>query len=218
MTYVLDWVIYAALPYVSLTLFVGGLTYRWLRHRFEWAAMSTQLFETRALGHASILLHYSILVLLAVHIVGALSPALDPAALRPVYAAGAVAGVLALYGCLVALIRRLVVAEVRAVSRAEDYVVLVLLAAVLTLGLYQYVVVGVGGLYPVYSRWLVGLLTGDINLEALSFVPWWVKLHTALALLLIAYWPFTKLAGMISYPITYVARRYQIIRRQWRQF
>ena len=213
-----DWIVYVALPYVSLTLFIGGLAYRWLRSRFEWSVMSTQLFETRALGHASILMHYSILVLLAVHVIGALSPALDPATLRPVYAVGAVAGILALYGCLVALVRRLVVAEVRAVSRAEDYAVLVLLAAVLALGLTQYVVVGVGGLYPVYSRWLAGLVTGNVNLDALRFVPWWVKLHTALALILIAYWPFTKLAAMVSYPVTYIARRYQIVRRQWRQF
>ncbi len=215
----LDWIIYIGLPYVSLTLFIGGLAYRWLRHRFEWSAASTQIFETRMLGHASILLHYSILFLLAVHIIGALSILLpDPAVVKPVYVAGAVAALLALYGTLVALVRRMIVPEVRATSKAEDYIVLILLAVILVLGLYQYVVVGIGGLYPVYAQWLAGLVTGEVNLAALQFIPWWVKLHTALALVFIAYWPFTKLAGMISYPITYLTRRYQIIRRVWRQF
>jgi nitrate reductase gamma subunit len=213
----LDGLIYGVLPYVSLTLFVGGLVYRWLRHRFEWAAMSTQIFETRVLGQVSVLLHYSIIVLLIVHIIGAISLAVaEPAALRPVYVVGAIAGVLALYACLVALIRRVAVAEVRATSKAEDYIVLVLLAIILSLGLYQYVAVGVGGLYPVYARWLASIAIGQPDIDVVRFAPWWVKLHTTLALIFIAYWPFTKLAGMISYPITYITRRYQIIRRQWR--
>jgi len=210
---------YGFLVYIALLTFIVGLIYRWARHRFSWTAMSSQLMERRILGASSVPLHYAIIVLLIVHL-GGLATGFDvnPFELRPLWTAGAIAAAIALYGALVALIRRLVFPAVRAMSKAEDYVILAMLIAILAIGLYQYMIAGIGGLYPLYAEWFKQVFVGGPDVRLLERVPWWVKLHTILAMLFIAYWPFTKLAGMISYPITYIIRRYQVIRLQRRVY
>lgn len=215
----LDTFLFGFLIYISLITFAVGLVYRWLRGRFGWTAMSSELFERRVLGATSVPLHYAILFLLAVHLGGlATRFGASSMALAPLWVGGAVAGILALYGSLVALIRRLMFPNVRAMSKAEDYIILVLLIAILSLGLYQYLAAGVGGLYPVVAMWFVGVFTGSPNVDVMAIMPWHIKLHVVLVMLFVAYWPFTKMAGMISYPITYVTRRYIVIRRQRRLY
>jgi len=215
MASVVDTLIYGVLVYISLILFVAGLAYRWVRNRFSWTAMSSEIMERSVLGSVSISLHYAIIVLLIVHLGGlATGFGLNSVALMPLWSIGAIAAVIAIYGVSVALIRRLIFPTVRSMSRAEDYIIPILLLIILSLGLYQYAVIGVGGLYPILARWFKGVLVGSPNIAPLAYLPWWIKLHTALAMIFVAYWPFTKLAGMISYPITYITRRYQVIRLQ----
>ncbi|MCE4598898.1 MAG: respiratory nitrate reductase subunit gamma [Desulfurococcales archaeon] len=219
MASLIDTFIYGFFVYIALILFVAGLAYRWVRNRFSWTAMSSELMEMRVLGATSVPLHYAIIVLLIVHIGGvATGFGVSSLKLMSLWVAGAVAGIIAIYGAFVALIRRIIFPSVRSMSKAEDYIILILLILILALGLYQYAAVGVGGLYPILARWFKGVFIGSPNIEPLAYLPWWIKLHTFLAMLFVAYWPFTKLAGMISYPITYITRKYQVIRLQRRMY
>ena len=67
--------LWVALPYVSTTIFVGGLIWRYHRDQFGWTSRSTQLLESRLLAPGSILFHYGALAAIGGHVLGILVPA-----------------------------------------------------------------------------------------------------------------------------------------------
>ena len=64
-----DFILYAALPYMALTLAVVGSIYRFASDRFSYSALSSQFLEGRRLFWGSAPFHYGILVVLAGHLI-----------------------------------------------------------------------------------------------------------------------------------------------------
>lgn len=215
MVSVFDSILFGFLPYLMLISFIGVQAYRWLVNRFGWTAKSSQLFERRILGASAIPLHYAIIALLIAHILGVMSGYFGGQYLIWFDYIATVAALVFIYGILVALIRRIAIKEIKAMSTAEDYIILLFLLAIPIIGLFNRYIMGVFGVFPIVSRWFTNIFIGraDQFIRVMATLPLLNKIHILLALLFLIYWPFTKMSGMLSFPITYIWRRYQVIRR-----
>ncbi|MFN7105577.1 MAG: respiratory nitrate reductase subunit gamma [Pyrobaculum sp.] len=113
---------------------------------------------------------------------------------------GGAAGLAAMFGILILLVRRLTRPDVRRLSFLDDWFALVLLAAITILGNIQTLV-----LHPNYmetvSPWLQNILSGRVA-EALNYMAEAdivTKLHITLAMVFIAYVPFGKMMHPFSF-------------------
>jgi nitrate reductase gamma subunit len=217
--------IYGVFPYIAVTIMVLGTIIRYDRDPFTWKSKSSQLLSRRSLILGSVLFHLGVLVILLGHVVGLLTPiavfdALGvPHGAKQVLAvvAGGVAGVLALAGGIILLLRRLLNPRIRATSGPGDNLVLVLLVGQLVLGL--------GSIVPTLSHldgsemlkfmaWAQGIAYFQPGAAAhLADVHWIFKAHILLGLLIFTTFPFTRLVHMVSAPVRYLWRPgYQIVR------
>src|SRR3989304_1486922 len=130
-------------PYFMLTvLFVGSIV-RFDRDPYSWRSKSSQLLRKKRLALGSNLFHVGILVVLAGHAVGLLTPVgvFEAMGISRGFkqvasiAVGGIFGAICLAGLLLLLHRRLFDARIRATSSSRDIIILVLLLAQLLLGL-----------------------------------------------------------------------------------
>src|SRR3989304_792857 len=111
-----DQILFGVLPYVSFTLFLTGLLYRGVLKPLEWSTRASGFFERPSMGIASLALHWGIIVLFLAHLFGFVGGLmLSPDLIQVFYWTGVVAGAAVLYGVTVALIRRIMVPEMRAI-------------------------------------------------------------------------------------------------------
>jgi nitrate reductase gamma subunit len=213
---------FVALPYIALLLLVGGSIYRAFsgfrtvaRGRWTWGARGDLLWTTRStgffgrasIGPAALSLHWGLFILFVAHLVGVIGGAANwPAWVAFFRWTGMFGGVLVLYGLIWALARRLGISQVRAMSSAEDYIVLLFLIVIAALGLHHAAIQLAFGVSYAVGPWLVGLFTLQPNAGLLAEVSVTMKLHIIAASLFLAYLPFTKLVHLFSYPFAYAVR------------
>ncbi|MBI2844172.1 MAG: respiratory nitrate reductase subunit gamma [Armatimonadetes bacterium] len=209
----LDTFLFGVLPYLCLAVFVLGSIYRNVVRKLEWTAKSSEFFERAALGPAILCWHWGIITLFVAHLIGWTGGAMNSATLINVFHwLGMAGGVFALYGLLLALARRIVIPTVRAMSKPEDYILLVWFSVIIILALVQVLVQQKFGLSMVVAPWLTGVFLLNPDPAIMAGLTAISKIHITLAMLLAAYWPFTKLVHVFSYPFTYFWRPYQNIR------
>ncbi len=213
---------FVALPYLTLLLLIGGTAYRAFtgmktafRGRITWSARGDLLWTTRStgffgrasIGPAALTLHWGLLIVIVTHIVGFIGGAVGSPALVGFFRWGAMFGcMLLIFGATWALVRRLVVPQLRAMSTVEDYIVLVFLIVITALGLHYAVIQMAFGVSYAVGPWLVGLLTLQPDASLISGAPLVIRLHMILAMLFLAYLPFTKLVHAFSFPFAYINR------------
>ncbi|MBL3668863.1 respiratory nitrate reductase subunit gamma [Streptomyces sp. M2CJ-2] len=218
---VLLWV---ALPYVCLAVFVLGHIWRYRYDKFGWTTRSSQLYERRLLRIGSPLFHFGILVVLIGHIVGLLVPKGWPEAVgvsENTYHIGAVvlgtvAGVATLGGIAVLIYRRRTVGPVFSATTRNDKAMYVSLTATIVLGLAATVAANIaGGGYDyreTISPWFRSLFYLQPDPALMTGAPVLFQLHALSALLLFAAWPFTRLVHMLTAPLGYLTRPYIVYR------
>lgn len=220
----LDDFFFVALPYITILLFVGGPLYRAFtgaktayRGRLAWSARGDLLWTTRStgffgrasIGPASLSLHWGLLLVIVTHIVGFTGGALGWAGWVDFFRWwGMLGGILLLYGASWALVRRLASPQLRAMSTNEDFIVLLFLIVITALGLYHSAVNIAFGVSFAVGPWLVGLFTLQPDSTIVAGAPFLVKLHMIVNLLFMAYFPFTKLVHVFSFPFAYMTRPY----------
>lgn len=221
--------LFTALPYISLLLFVGGSIYRGFagimgRHRgrwnltvrgdYYWTTRSTAFFGRASIGPAALSLHWGLALLFLAHVVGFVGGAyMMPGWVDTFRWAGLAAGLLVLYGLTWAFVRRVTIPQLRAMSRVEDHAVLALLALITGFGLYQSAVELVFGISYSVGPWLAGVFTLRPNASLMAGVPLVNQLHVITAMVFFAYFPFTKLVHVFSYPFSYFSRPFITVRR-----
>lgn len=215
---------FVAFPYLAVGLAVAVGIYRFVTARFTYSSLSSQFLESTALFWGSVPWHYAILLILGAHLVGWLFPQLwvDLLSGNRTYAIevlGVGLSLLAIFGLGALLARRLLSARVRAVSTPMDVALLVLLLAQVVLGAAIAILYRFGGLwYPATAgAWLWSLATLSPNVQAVSALPLLVKLHMVGGFVLVALFPFTRLVHLVSAPIGYLWRPYQVVvwYRRW---
>lgn len=223
----LNFFLFQIFPYISLSILILGSIVRFDRDPYTWRSKSSQILRKKQLYWGSILFHVGILVVLAGHVVGLMTPIAIfdfmhiSHGFKQILAmtVGGIAGIFCLIGLMMLLHRRLFDPRIRANSSFSDIMVLVLLLVQLLLGL--------GGI-PIsmqhldghemvkFMNWVQYIVTfrGGAA-DFVSDVHIIFKLHLVLGMLLFVVWPFTRLVHVWSAPVFYVFRRqYQIVRRR----
>lgn len=205
------------LPYIALTSFVVGHVWRYRRDGYTWTARSTQLLERRLLLVGSLAFHFGILGVIGGHVLGILVPDTWTRAVGIsdglyhwiAIVAGGAAGLLLSLGALVLVYRRLKIDRVRATTLRSDWVMYPLLLLTILLGMLA---TFVGGLINEYdyretvSPWFRSIFTLDPKGSLMVDVPFVYQAHVAIAWLLYAVWPYTRLVHVWSVPVAYLAR------------
>lgn len=212
-------------PYIALAVFSIGSWMRFDHSMYTWRSGSSQLLSSRGMRIGSNLFHVGILVVLAGHLVGLLTPHSVYALIISVpqkqllaMVVGGVFGAICLVGLLILLWRRLFNARVRATGTFGDTLILVLLLAQLLLGLYTIVLSSRhmdGSVMIVLAEWAQHIVTfrGGAA-ELIADVDWVYKVHIALGMTLFLLAPFTRLIHIWSIPVSYLWRPYQVVRRR----
>lgn len=216
--------LWVVLPYVAMAVFAAGHVWRYRRDQFGWTSLSTQLLERRWLAWGSNLFHYGALAAIAGHVLGLLVPAqltvaagFDERSYHLLSAgAGIPAGLLSAAGLAILVARRVRFPRVRGTTSTLDLAVYALLVVLIGLGLYQTGWVnGLGGEYDYRSTvaiWFRGLFILDPHPELMVEAPLAYQLHAAIAWLLVALWPFSRLVHAWSLPFQYLGRPYVLYR------
>lgn len=219
--------VFGILPYITLTVLVFGSILRFDRDPYSWHSKSSQLLRKKKLALGSNLFHVGILVVLAGHAVGLLTPIwiFDAMGISHGFkqlmamVVGGIAGAVCLVGLLLLLYRRLFDERIRATSSWRDIIILVLLLAQLLLGL---------GTIPLsaqhmdgyemvkFMNWVQYIVTFRVGAaDFIRDVHPVFKAHLLLGQFIFLIFPFTRLVHAWSAPWAYVFRRqYQIVRRR----
>ncbi len=200
-------------PYLCVLLFLVVPVIRMVYRPFGFSTRASGLFNRDVLGLASLCLHWGLFVLLAGHVAGFIGGLVGAGgAIDFFFWAGLVGGIFALFGSVLALFRRHLVPEVKAMSQWDDYVVHWFLIGILGLGLYQVIVDQIFGVAYTASTWVASIASMSPQPELMASASFISKLHIFLALTFFAIFPFTKLVHLWTFPVTYIVRPYQSMR------
>jgi nitrate reductase gamma subunit len=212
-----DFLLWVALPYLCLAVFVVGHVWRYRRDQYGWTARSTQLMERRLLMVGSLLFHFGILAAIGGHVLGILVPRAwtkavgvnDDAYHWISVTAGGLAGTAVVVGFAILVYRRLRVGRVRATTTRSDLVLYPVLAVTIVFGMLATVwgsAIDEHLYRTTVSPWFRGIFGFRPNGELMVGAPFIFQAHALTAWLLLAIWPFTRLVHAWSVPLTYFRR------------
>lgn len=216
------WVI---IPYIALTIFIGGHIYRYNHDQFGWTTKSSEFLEKRMLRIGSLLFHWGIIFVFFGHVAGLLVPiqlyeslGISESQYHMIALAGGIpAGIAAVVGLAILMYRRMTVKRVIQTSTTSDKVALFFLAIVMLSGMSAtfFNIDSQGFDYrTTIAPWLRGLFIFKADASLLATVPIWFKIHMLAAIGLFAVWPFTRLVHVFSLPVRYLSRSYVIYRKR----
>ncbi len=214
-----DMILFGVFPYVAVALMIGVGIYRYFVDRYSWSSQSSQFLESRVLFWGSIPWHYAILIILLAHFLAFLVPSGWAALLgRPLRlymleVTGLALGISTLIAVTLLIFRRITNARVAAVTTVIDWLVLATLFLQVATGVYIAFTLRWGSVWYLHTAtpWLWSLVKLDPQLHYLAALPFVVKLHAFNAFLILALFPFSRLVHVVSVPLTYLARPYQIV-------
>ncbi len=212
--------IFTVFPYLCLTTFVVGHSYRYIVDRYAWNARSSEFLEKKALRWGAVLFHVGIILTFAGHAGGLLIPQehydligiTSDIHLAIAHRSGEVVGIAALIGCLLLLWRRLTNRRVRAAGTINDLVTLAALALVIGTGVYNVFFGHYNVLYSL-APWIRGIVFFSPDAELMRPVPLSFKIHVTAAWALLGFSPFSRLVHIWSLPVFYFVRRRIVFRR-----
>lgn len=215
----LDIILFVIFPYAAVLLAVGGSLYRYFTNRFSYSSLSSQFLESENLFWGSTLWHYGVVPTLLIHLAGFTLPRVmalmhsTPELLYLTELAGKVFALMAFAGVIVLIVRRVRQARIRVVTTPMDWVVLALLFNQILLGLWTAFFYRWGATWFLHTAtpWVASLATFQPRPEYVAALPWVPKLHFLNATLLIALFPFSRLVHMLTFPVTYLWRRFQVV-------
>ena len=212
-------VLFAFLPYVAFGIFIAGLIWR-IRHANQ--ALSTQfLSNDKMIKWGSPLFHFAVIGVFFGHIFGLLAP-------EPLYIwlmsnetkrllaiiMGGAAGIVALAGITLMMVRRFTNERVSVRSSFADKAIVVLIFVQILTGLLGTYVTSQSPLesYMTIDHWAQGLFIFKpdswIHLLDTSLIH---KIHILLGFLIVIVFPFTKLMHMVATPLQYLFRPNKVI-------
>ena len=212
--------VFTVFPYLCLSSFVVGHSYRYVTDRYGWNARSSEFLEKKALFPGAVLFHWGIVFTFLGHAGGLLIPqrvfdllGIDSQThLLIAYWSGLAVGLAAFVGILLLLLRRLTHPRVRAVNRLNDTITIGALVIVVGFGLFNVVFGHYNVLYTV-APWIRGIITFTPDAMLMKEVPLSFKIHVIAAWALLGYSPFSRLIHIWSLPLTYFFRRWILFRR-----
>ncbi|MGW5053643.1 respiratory nitrate reductase subunit gamma [Actinokineospora sp. NPDC004072] len=225
----LDILLWVAVPYAALAVFVVGHIWRYRYDKFGWTTRSSQLYESRLLRLGSPLFHFGILLVAIGHVGGLLIPKSwteavgisDTAYHVVAVVLGVLAGACTLAGAAILVYRRRTVGPVFSATTRNDKMMYVLLVGAIVLGLGTTVLGNLTADPHDYretvSPWFRSIFILQPEPALMAAAPIGFKLHALVAFALFAFWPFSRLVHVFSLPLGYLTRPYVIYRSRDQQ-
>ncbi len=214
-----DLLMFAVAPYVAIALAVCVSIYRYRVQKFTYSSLSSQFLESKLLFWGSIPFHWGILAILSMHLLAFLVPSAillwngDPLRLYLLEGTGLALGLWALAGLSILTYRRLNTPRIQAVSTGVDMLVLVgllvsVLTGVMTAFMYRW---GSNWFAAVAAPYLWSVVLFNPRVDLVAGLPLLVKAHIFNFYLLLALFPFSRLVHIVTVPLGYLVRPWQIV-------
>jgi nitrate reductase gamma subunit len=202
-----------------MALFIFGGLYRYLKDRFSYSSQSSQFFENRFLFWGSTMWHYAIILILIPHTLGFLFPQAWAALIENqtrlyiLEITGLALAIMAIVGLGTLIYRRLTNARIQFVTTGMDWVLLSSLALQIVMGFWIAFFYRWGSEWYLRTSvpWLRSLFNFDPQIQYVTAMPLPVKIHMFNAFVLLALFPFTRLAHVVTAPLLYLVRPYQVV-------
>ena len=217
---------FAVYPYICLTVFIVASWIRYDHEQYTWKTDSSMLLSKSNMVLASNAFHVGILAIFGGHFAGLVLPhglwlALGIGDLAHQWVAiyaGAVFGGLCLIGGAMLWLRRMFHPRIRASGRKNDAFVLSWLMFTLLLGLST-LPVSIGharhgdpAVMMALAEWVKSVLTLNPQPELLDVVDPIFRAHIFFGMTVFLIFPFTRLVHILTAPLSYLGRAYQIVR------
>lgn len=210
-------------PHICLTVLVLGTLIRYDREQYSWRASSSQLLADKGLRVGNIMFHIGVIFIFFGHLAGLLTPhslyehfiTAEQKQLLAIIAGG-VAGVIGFIGLSILVFRRMFVTRIRLTSSKSDIAVLFIFWVQISLGIITIpfsLAHHDATIMLNLSQWAQHVLT--FRSGASDFIvgtDWPFQVHLILGMTIFLLFPFTRLVHMLSAPVKYVWRPYQIVR------
>lgn len=214
-----DILLFGAFPYLAIALMLVVSIQRYRRDGFTVTSLSSEFLESKWLFWGSVPFHLGILLVFFGHLIGFLVPRsvmawnAVPVRLLILETTGLMAGLLALVGLVILVVRRMSDARLRAVTSPVDLGVYVILLFQVVTGLW----IALG--YRWGSAWYTAVLVPYLrslfllqpDVKVMADLPLVVRLHVIGAFTLFATFSATRLVHMLVAPIPYLWRRVQVV-------
>lgn len=215
-------IIFGQLPYVLLTIAIVGTIYRYKNMRFTWSSQSSEFLENKILFWGSFPWHYGIILILLMHITAIFIPKVvlawnsNPIRLYALEITGLALGILAFFGLLGFIYRRLTDSRAKVMTTPWDVLLLIVLLIQIVTGLTNATMYRWGSNWYAAAAvpWIWSILTLQPNPEYVKNLPLLTKIHILNAMIFIGLIPFTRLVHMLAFigPLKYITRPYQVVR------
>jgi nitrate reductase gamma subunit len=220
MIHYLDQLLFAALPYAVMVVFLLGTIQRYRAQSFSYSSLSSQFLENRQHFWAMVPFHYGILMVLAGHLVAFLIPRQilwwnsKPARLYVLEVTALAFGIITLVSLGAVVLRRLTSAKVNVVTSKADWFLYLLLFVQILTGVYVAVFNPWGSSWFAASAtpYLWSLIKLNPQIGYVAAMPLAVKLHIVNAFIVVGFFPFTRLVHILVVPNPYLWRRPQVVR------
>ncbi len=215
----LNVLLFAALPYVSVVLFLLVSIQRYRRDPFTFSSLSSQFLETKELFWGSVPFHLGILTLFFGHLVGFLFPRGMtlwngvPIRLFLLESTALAAALLTLFGLGALIVRRAAAPRLRVVTSAADILVYVLLLFEIGTGLWVAITLRWGSAWYTQTvvpyLWSLVRFQPEIQLMVDLKLP--AQMHVVGAFVLFGVFSFTRLVHALVAPVPYLWRPNQLV-------
>jgi nitrate reductase gamma subunit len=215
----LDVLLFAALPYVAMVLFVIVSVERYVHAPFQFSSLSSQFLETKQLFWGSVPFHLGILTLFAGHLFGFLFPREmtlwngAPVRLFILESTALAAALLTLVGLVGIVVRRTTTPRLRGVTTTMDVLVYLLLLFQVVTGLWVALALRWGSAWYTQTvvpyLWSLFRFQPDIQRMAEMKLP--AQAHVVGAFVLFAMFSFTRLVHALVAPVPYLWRPNQVV-------
>jgi len=215
--------LFIALPYIALIVFLIGTVYRYKGTKFKFSSLSSGFLEGKKLFWGSVPFHWGIMVLFFGHLIAFLLPDVilswNSSSLRLIIleVASFIFGLSALIGLFNLFVRRSSNARIEVVTNRMDLLIELILLVQIVFGLWIAFEFRWGSSWfaSVLSPYLTSIFTLNPQIEAVSNLHWVIKIHIALAYVIVLLIPFTRLVHLLVYPLSYLWRPYQKVVWNW---
>lgn len=215
----LNVLLFAAFPYVSVVLFLLVSIQRYRRDPFTFSSLSSQFLETKGLFWGSVPFHFGILTLFFGHLLGFLFPRgmtlwnVVPVRLFILESTGLAAAILTLFGLVGLIVRRASTARLRAVTSPTDILVHILLLFQIVTGLWVAIALRWGSAWYTQTvvPYLWSLVRFQPDIQRVTELKLSAQLHIVGAFVLIAAFSFTRLVHALVAPVPYLWRPNQLV-------
>ncbi|MEK3802716.1 respiratory nitrate reductase subunit gamma [Bacillus sp. FSL K6-1234] len=218
-------ILWGIMPYIVLTIFIGGHIYRYQHDQFGWTAKSSEMLEKKKLAAGSTLFHWGLLCVVGGHVMGILIPEGVYASLgisehmyhKMAIGAGLPAGIAACTGLFILTYRRLFDKRIRKTSSPSDILTLILLLFMMLSGIAAtFLNIDSKGFdyRTTVGPWFRDLFLFRPDASLMKSVPLWFKFHIVIGYVVFILWPFTRLVHVFSLPLKYLTRSYVVYRKR----